>query len=237
MKRFLWATSVALCLSGAVHAASTAVIVDVEPPVITRRTFDPKHPPADMPRLTPPEIGTCVYSFGCTTELQIRGPENRPARVTEVRVRPRLVITLWTPQEGPPKILAHEEAHRAICEHYYAPAESLARELAQRELGRTLKSAANQKTAVEAELRVIQDALIADFLRETAKRCDFAQARFDVITQHSISVIPEEEAMATALAEEKAAYAANRSETQRDQTAGAGAGVPDRSPPTRPGNR
>ena len=224
---------VAVCAAPA--SPVQGVVVQVEPPVIIRRTFDPARPPSDMPKLTPPEVGTCVYSFGCTTEIEIRGMPGHPARVTAVQVHPRLTITLWTPRDGPAKILAHEEAHRAISEVYYGPAESVARQLAQRELGRTLIAAASDRRAIDAELRAIQDRLIAAFLRQTATRCDFAQARFDAITEHSMNPIPEGVAIAQALAEERQAYARGNGEKPPSVPSTAGsAGTAVRRAPTRP---
>jgi hypothetical protein len=183
------------------------VVIKVDPPKITRRTFDPQNPPKDMPKLTPPEVGSCVYSFGCTTEVVMRGTRGKPARLSGVEVATRLTITLWTPLGGPAKILNHEEGHRAICEIYYEGADLIARELARREIGRKLSAAIRDKEAAEAELKRIQDALIATFMRETASRCDFAQARFDAITDHSMNPIDVGEAMTMALEEERAAYA------------------------------
>jgi hypothetical protein len=152
-----------------------------------------------------------VYSFGCSTEVVMRGVRGEAARVTGVKVTTRLSITLWTPKEGPPKVLAHEEGHRALAEMYYRSAEPVARRLAGRELGKPIPVPVRNQRMSEAELKKIQDALIAEYLRETASRCDFAQARYDAITEHSMNPTPEGEAMARAVAEEEAEYARRRS--------------------------
>jgi hypothetical protein len=137
----------------------------------------------------------------------MRGTRGKTARLSGVEVATRLQITLWTPLEGPAKVLAHEEGHRAICEIYYEGADLIARELGEREIGRQISSAIGDKNAAEVELKKIQDALIAAFMRETARRCDFAQARFDAITQHSINPIDESAAITLALDEEQSNYA------------------------------
>jgi hypothetical protein len=173
-----------------------------------------------------------VYSFGSTTEMEVRGVRGRSAQVTGIAVRPQLSITLWTPQNGPAKILKHEEAHRAICEVYYGKAESIARDLAQARLGQRLKAALQSKEAVEAELKELQNHLIAAFLRETATRCDFAQARFDAITEHSRNAVEESPAILQAIAEEKAQYAQGRSIP--GAAAAASITLPQRHAPTRP---
>ena len=213
-------------------AAQPKVVVKAEPPQIVRRTFDPRHPPAEMPKLKPPEVGTCVYSFACTSETEIRGLRGRPARVTGIEVVARLTITLWTPIGGAPNILRHEEGHRAICEVYYGTAESTARELAQREVGQMLHAAVDQKAAVGAELKTIQDRLLAAFLERTASRCEYAQTRFDAITDHSRDSVPESIAIKQAIAEEKTRYALTA--PGRPRPAAAAAAVGPRQPPTRP---
>ena len=207
---FRWGALLFGCAIAAADTSPQGSVIKVEPTQVTRRTFDRQNPPAEMPKLTPPEVGTCAYSFGCATEIVVKGTRGRPARVTGVEVSTKLTITLWTPQDGPSKILAHEEGHREICEIYYAPAKAIARDLARRTIGRRLSTSVRDREATEVELKRIQNAIIAEFMRETASRCDFAQARFDAITQHSMDPIPESEAILRAVTEEEQHYARSR---------------------------
>lgn len=223
--------------SAVLAAAPPRVTVEAAPAKIERRTFDPRNPPAEMPKLTPPEVGTCVYQFACSTEAQASGSRARlgrePARVTEIALRASLTVTIWTPQNGPAKILAHEEAHREICEYYYDQAEAIGRRLAQRALGTPLQS--RTTAGMEAELDRLQKSLIREFLHETATRCDFAQDRFDAITQHSMNPIGEQVALVRAIAAEEASYAQMKRGGVRGETSGAGsAAAAGRYPPTRP---
>jgi hypothetical protein len=220
-----------VCLSAAADAVAQGIEIKVGPAKITRRTFDRQNPPAEMPKLTPPEVGTCAYSFGCATEVVVHGTRGRPAKVTGVEVSTKLTITLWTPQGGNPKILAHEEGHREICEIYYAPAKSIARDLAKRAIGKPIAASVRNTAATQAELKRIQNALIAEFMRETASRCDFAQARFDAITQHSMNPIPESDAIVRAAAEEEEHYAKSRGLAREDAPSTTSA---TRNAPTRP---
>lgn len=228
-----------LLLPLAVSAAVAApVAIEIAPARIERRTFDPRHPPAEMPKLTPPEVGTCVYQFACSTEAQAEGSRlsHKPARVTEIVLRATLTVTLWTPAGGPAKILAHEEGHREICEYYYDQAGEIGRRLAQRGLGLTLQ--ARTKPAMTAELDRLQKSVIHEFLEETATRCDFAQARFDAITEHSMNPIAENVAMVRAIAAEEAVYARTRGGAGAQPSSAAGAAAATgRFPPTRPNPR
>jgi hypothetical protein len=81
-------------------------------------------------------------------------------------------------------------------------------------------------------LKKIQAAVIADYMRETATRCDAAQARYDAITEHSMNSIPESEAMARAMAEEESAYAQLRAPSSNALAGDSQRRI--RRPPTRP---
>ena len=227
----LWGALLFGCVGAATDVLAQGIVIKVEPVKITRSTFDRQNPPAEMPKLTPPEVGTCAYSFGCATEVVVRGPRGRAAKVTGIEVSTRLTITIWTPEGGNPKILAHEEGHREICEIYYAPAESIARDLAKRTIGKRIAASVRDTAAAEEELKRIQNALIAEFMRETAARCDFAQARFDAITQHSMNSIPESDAIVRSVTEEEEAYAKSRGLAQRERPSSP---ARTRHAPTRP---
>jgi hypothetical protein len=182
------------------------VTVQVETPAIQRRIFDPQNPPNDMPKLRPGEIGSCVYAFGCTADVQVRGSTSKPAKITSVAITTTLKITLWTPRTGPQKVIKHEETHREICEDYYATVEPIARGIAERAIGITLPGQLGDKARTEVELDKVQSAMVAEFLRETANRCDAAQQRFDELTQHSRGPLGEEKAREQSIAEEHSAY-------------------------------
>lgn len=232
----------AISFHDVVAASRRAVSVQIVPAKIVRRTFDPQRPPADMPKLVPPEVGQCVYEFGCEMETRTERPAlpvGAPrARVTATSITARLHITLWTPRGGPPAIVEHEEAHREICEIYYRPAAEIARRLGNRMVGTTLPLTSRSQAAAEAALRDFQDRFIKEFLRETLTRCSFAQERFDALTHHSRASVDVRGAIAQAVADE----AARRSEHTRvaadhDSPPPARAAPPParkRFPPTRP---
>lgn len=183
--------------------AAEGITIHIQAPAVSRKTFDPENPPPEMPKLKPTEVGTCVYAFGCTTDMDITGSRNSPARVSGIGITTTLKITIWTPRAGPPKILQHEEGHRMISEMYYAQAEAVAQRLAQREMNRALKYSMADKAAAEQELNAIQNKVIADFMAETARRCDVAEAYYDEITQHSRNPISESAAILQAVAAER----------------------------------
>jgi hypothetical protein len=208
------------------HAAEPRVRVDIAPPVVARHTFDLAHPPAEMPTLTPPEVGTCVFKFDCGMETQAAGSRWRAPAVTDVVIRAHLTITIWTPIGGPQKVVTHEEGHRRICEIYYRPAGDIAERIGWAAIGSPLRNGTQQQ--LKQQLDALQRRSIAEFLRETATRCEYAQERFDAITSHSMNPVAESVAMAQALLDERAHYAAVSRQSR------SGTAETARARPTRP---
>lgn len=229
-----------LALTAVLSAAAPPVTVHIEPAAIARRTFDPANPPAEMPRLEPPEIGQCVYEFSCEMETHIQRPALpfglARARVVRTEITTRLDITLWTPTDGPEHVVIHEEAHREICEIYYRPAAEIARRLGEALVGTSLSSRARDERSIKAELQILQDQAIQAYLAETLTRCAVAQRRFDEITYHSRRDVSVREALAQAVAHERALYAeANPGLSQELVPESTPAStIPKRYPPTRP---
>jgi hypothetical protein len=184
------------------------VSVTKAPAQIERREFDPNNPPAEMPKLTPPEAGLCWYAFHCETELQsttvTEAGKSVVTTVKSVKFRLRLKVMVWTRVNATSKLVAHEEAHREIAEIYYRDADAFARDLAEKLIGRRFSLPLTGTVAAgQAIIRKLQDNLSGDFIRGVADRCHFAEDRFDAITRHGLNPITEAEALARATAEER----------------------------------
>jgi hypothetical protein len=222
----------ACLLSGATEllAARDGVSVDVQLPHIVRRTFDRAHPPPEMPPLTPPEIGLCVYEFACEMETRVVQPAGfrpvRTARVTATAFTTRLKVTLWTPTDDPAGVLEHEEGHRVIAEFYYRRAREIATRLGREVLATPLAVSGRGRPAIEAALKEVQHRVIQSYLAETLDRCTVAQQRFDEITQHSRARVAVDAAIAQAIADETSRY--------EQRPASSPPAATRRAPPTRP---
>lgn len=228
--RLSFATLFAFLCAAEMPGAPIGVTVDVQPPNIVRRTFDPANPPAEMPPLVPPEVGQCVYEFACEMETRVVQPagfsRRRTARVTATAFTTRLNVTLWTPIAGPAGVLEHEEGHRIIAEFYYRRARDVARRLGQQALATPLVVSAASRPALETALNELQNRLIKSYLAETLDRCSVAQRRFDEITHHSRARVPVDAAIAQAISDENAA-AETAAKSHAPTTS-------RRAPPTRP---
>lgn len=184
------------------------VSVTKAPAEVERREYDPKNPPAEMPKVTAAEAGVCWYNFSCDSVLEsTTGTEPGKsvfATVKSVKFLLHLKIMVWTRVNATPKLVAHEEAHREIAEIYYRDADAIARALAEKLIGRRYAlPLKGTRPAGQAIMRELQNELTADFIRDVADRCNFAQDRFDTITRHGLNPITEPEALARATAEER----------------------------------
>src|SRR5262245_29919618 len=114
-------------------AQSSAVKVTREAPVVSRTQFDPKSPPPDMPELTPPEAGVCRTTFelgaGVTFSAERLSRTTARISVDGLDIVTRVRFEIFTAQGAPAKLLAHEEGHRSIGEHYYEDADRIAEEI------------------------------------------------------------------------------------------------------------
>lgn len=203
---------ISLSLIARAAASGPAVLVEKDPVHVLRKTFNRDHLPPDMPPLTPLEAGLCDHRFFCETKLQVSMPPIKRGRVsatlTSLTVTIRLEIVIWTEENTAPKIVAHEEAHREIAEHYYLHADFIAHHFAEKIIGQKIQvEVRNTQPDLEGALRDIQNGVVAQYLDETARRCIFAQDRFDTITDHSRNLIPEADAMAEALNDEETHHA------------------------------
>ncbi len=207
--RFVATVLVVACAAASASAAPAPSAVQIEktPARIERRSFDPKNPPPEMPVLKGSEAALCEFKFGCDTRLGFELPrfslKTSTATVTACEISIHLNITVWTPAGASPALVAHEETHREICEVYYEHVESVARQLADAVIGRKLTvPSANRESDTDQAVRDVQKELIKNFLAQTAERCTDAQERFDLITDHSRNPIANEDAKASAIAEE-----------------------------------
>jgi hypothetical protein len=159
-----------------------------------------------MPPLTPPESGICKTTFelsaGVTysAESLSRGGTLR-IYVDGLQIETRLRIDIYTVQNAPPKLRAHEEGHRAIAEHYYEDSARIAEDIGLRLLGtahegRGDDGEAAQRDAFGKVIAEIERAYMARVRVPSAA----ANERFDEITRHGLEPIDEREAVARAIA-------------------------------------
>jgi hypothetical protein len=194
------------------RVAEQEVKVDVAPPEVRTRTFDPKNPPSDMPPLKPGEAAVTQSNFsaqaliGALVVDQTPGDKQCAAtvRVNSVSLTARLEITIWLPQGGATKLTAHEDGHRRIDEQFYAGAEKVARELSERMLTREFKGTAGVcDEAVQAAIQKAGNELCGQYMDAVQRPAARAQEIYDELTDHGRNKLGEDAAIRQAVEQEK----------------------------------
>ncbi|HEY0007784.1 MAG TPA: hypothetical protein VGB55_03585 [Tepidisphaeraceae bacterium] len=188
------------------QAAEKGVKIVKQPVKLIQRSFDPKNPPKDMPKLTPPEIALCEGRFEIRTS--VRGmsspPENEYSKltVTAVEAELKLTVTIWLPHKANKTIIEHENGHREINEHFYNQADRIAREVATPYIGQEMEiRGRDMDKAMTEAFRKINSEILTKY--NARMPTEAAQSRFDAITDHGRKPIPVPEAVKQALAETK----------------------------------
>ena len=153
------------------------------------------------------EAGLCQTQIACQVEVSGEAPriasDETQGTLQTVAFTISATITVWCQEGYTPDIMAHEETHRAISEHYYAMANKVARRLADAAIARKLPLTGKPKAeALDRALKQVQTELLDEFSREIERRSESAQDRFDAITDHGRNKIANTAAMAQAIREE-----------------------------------
>jgi hypothetical protein len=189
---------------GPTFAQADAVRVTREEPIVERTEYNPRRPPRDMPPLTPPESGVCKTTFELAANLTYSAEQltRTTARiyVDELDLVTRLRFDIFTLKGAPPKLRAHEEAHRTIGEHFYADADRIALEIGRRLIGAAFEGEGADMEAAQRDAfgKVIAE-IEGDYMARVRIPSSAANERFDAITKHGVDPIDEAEAIALAI--------------------------------------
>jgi hypothetical protein len=179
-------------------------IIEKQPVVFSKRSFDPAAPAADMPPLGEGEEAECDSNFisdaNVSGRMQKIDATNATVTVTQVRVTLQLKITIWVPNGSTQHVIEHEQGHRQISEHYYQFADKVAAEIAAPYIGRQIAISGSD---LNAELR---NALFQLSKQITAEYNDKltpgpAQQRYEDLTDHSRNDRDANDAAAQAIKE------------------------------------
>lgn len=180
--------------------------IKVGAPKVDYQTFPVGRPPMHAKGLAG-EAGLCHTEISCKVGVEAEAPgiilADSHATLRSVTFDISAKITVWCQEGYTQSILDHEETHRAISEHYYAMAYKLARRLADEAIARKLPLTGKPKAqALDRALKLLQTQLLDDFMREINQRSEFAQDRFDAITDHGRNAVTNADAKAQAIREE-----------------------------------
>jgi hypothetical protein len=196
----------ALVLIVLLPAIATAnITVKREKPTVQRKTFDPAHPPADMPHLEPGEAAVTASMFRCQAKgtYQIVSRKSSDAGTTAVVYVSAIAYTLtldiiiWTPEGCGEKLKAHEDGHRKLAEEIYNErATQAARTVgAAFDQHRLTGEGADLNAAMSAAINPPMTDLGANYMKLTADISNEINKTYDEITAHGLNPIAEDDAI------------------------------------------
>lgn len=193
---------VVVLLAFSASLARADVTVEKKPVVIEHRTFDPAHPPTDMPPLKGNEAALTESKFDCKVGLNYRvighkrtaGGCESTLKVQGVRAILELQVIIWLPQDASAKLTAHEEGHRRIAERIYANADRIARELASPIDGKQVTGdGADCDAADKVASDSAADAFCKDYLNRSVTLAGKLGDAYDDLTAHGTRAEPNED--------------------------------------------
>ncbi len=195
-------------------ALADPVSITKSAPKIERKTFDPDHLPTPPPPLHEHEIAVCEYFYRIELDFRftpgqpqptLSGAVRVPVRIDRITARLMMPVTVWLPQKAPDNIKSHEEAHRAIAEHFYKDADKIAADLCKALIGQTVEAEGKDaNAATNAALQKAAQQLSDAYIAAVKAPCDKAQKAFDQITDHAMNRdITAEKAIPLALEQAK----------------------------------
>ena len=175
--------------------------VEKTPALITRKTFDPRNPPKEMPPLGPRADAVTHFKFGCATSASYETTSKRQerdrsrrragggctatARINGLTARLELEITIWVPTGARRTLVDHEEGHRVIAERVYETAEKAARAEAAKWVGRSVTGkAGNCAAAADTAVRDANHRFCQGYLEATSGWSGRVGDLYDDITDH-----------------------------------------------------
>jgi hypothetical protein len=175
------------------------VTVDRKPAELEQRTFDPAHPPAEMPPLNAGEKAMTDGHFSCSASLQYQVVSHQSdqhgctttIQVSGVKLTLRLKVMVWLPSDVKDPLRAHETGHVRIIERVYEESEASGREM-----GRALDGAAltgHGSQCADAEAQAVQagaEQICRRYINYTARGAAAVGDAYDSITSHGIKAEP-----------------------------------------------
>lgn len=195
-------------LLGLAACLQASIKIDVQEPVVERKSFDPANPPADMPKLSGREAAVTVSYFGAESHVggAVIGKQatatgaSETLRVDTVEMLLKLRIVIWLPRQANDKLAHHEDGHRQIAELFYRRAESIARREVGPLIGTTVcGNGKDAEAAGDDALKSAAEMLGKKFLADIDTPCATVQERYDQLTEHGTNAVSEDRAIREAL--------------------------------------
>jgi hypothetical protein len=192
------------------QAQPVSVGIDMIPLIRTVQLYDPAAPPPQMPPPEANEAGVTISEFSCTAVVDglvlNQGPSRdstatvAAVRVQSVHITIGLKITEWVSCHSGLKILAHEDGHAMISEHFYDGASEIAEDIGHDLIGHDFfGSGADTPSAASDALNVAARQIAQQYMQQVRDPSQRVQEAYDVITQHGTNTVEELDAIEQAM--------------------------------------
>jgi len=177
---------------------------------VSTHTYDPAHPPPQMPATQPDEAGVTVSEFSCvalvsgqiTDRAQVADDARVTVKMAAVHITLNLKIAEWMDALAPQKIWAHEDGHRDIALLFYRRSELIAASIARAWIGKTLSaSGSDAESAAKEAVSQAAQKITDDYMIQVRGQSELVQEAYDRITAHGTNNMDEYDAIQQALAE------------------------------------
>lgn len=199
IRRAFLSLAVVMILAGGLRAAESGVEVDQSPIQLQRRTFNPSHPPADMPPMKPGEAAFTEFNYGCSAEAgYTRTQGNGIDRVTiqNIQMNITLSITIWLPDPSTQKLRNHEEGHKQIGQTIYTQtADQAARQAALPLVGKVIDATGMSDEALQAVVNDLIQQACDRYMKSAPARAGKVGEAYDRITDHGRNHVDEQTAI------------------------------------------
>jgi hypothetical protein len=188
-------------------AASAQVVVKASPADVKSRTFDPKHAPAEMPKLQPNEAAVTESRFACGVQIEV---EITPApadggkasmKVTGLTADLKVGVVMWLPGSVSSKIRAHEAGHRDITLAFYKNAEQIAKTIGEKYIGKQVAVDGVEEKDTHPVIQRLANEYCGEYLGQTEVIAEKVQQRYDELTDHGRNRLSEKDAIKRAMDE------------------------------------
>ena len=184
---------------------SAQIKVKQTPADVKTRTFDPKNPTKEMPKLNPGEAAVTDSVFSCQVQIEVETTplDNGKAtmKIVAVTADLDLAVTMWLPKNVSTKIRAHESGHREISEDFYKPGDDITKKIAQKYIGKEYALTAAEQSNTTPVIQRIANEFCGEYQGQTEVPCAKVQDRYDDLTDHGRNRLLENDAIAQAMKE------------------------------------
>ena len=199
--RFSFVLAVFFALSSSLVAQ---VSVKSEPADVKTRTFDPRKPPAEMPKLQGNEaaVTESKYACGVQIEVEITPQESGKAvvKITGVTADLTLKVIMWLPNNASAKIKAHEAGHKDISLAFFKNADETAKKIAEKYVGKDATADGTDKSQTTPIIQRWANEYCGEYLGATEVPGEKVQKKYDELTDHGRNRLTEAEAIKRAMA-------------------------------------